>query len=95
MDLPSFLIGLLCGVTEAILMLTSMQISFSSRSVKSLWNRHLSRCGSADYNPDYTPPPDSNSDSVAESRRKFEADLKAFSDTMNYSIEQAYGIGET
>ena len=91
MDLPSFLIGLLCGVTEAILMLTSMQISLGSKSVNSLWNSHLSRCKAVTD----TITAENDLESAAESRRKFEADLKAFSDTMNYSIEQAYGLEKT
>ena len=43
-----------------------------------------------------------NADSATDSakndeelKRRYEEDMKAFSDTMNYSVEQAYGIGKT
>ena len=34
-----------------------------------------------------------DSDETEELKRRYAADLKAFSDTMNYSAEQAYGAG--
>ena len=101
MDLSSFLIGLLCGVTEAALFLTFMilywQLSCNSKSVKHLWNRIFCGARSGRNKRSVT---DGGSDeddpeSAAERWRKYEAELQAFTDTLNYSIEQAYGIGET
>ena len=99
MNFTAFISGFLGGAVSVGIAILWMQVGWAIRQsgifVKSPGKASkINRVSPVNSNPDINSNSDSDSAEIEELKRRYDADLKAFSDTMNYSADRAYGIGE-